>query len=163
VSVLNAPSFIAFVRALLPTDPRFPGLIIEVTEDEIIRDPQWAREIATQLRLYNVGISIDDFGSAYASLSRLNDLPFNEVKIDRSFVSGCHANKLKPVSDGDGSGASVRRIGLRRRGGERRRAARACRHEVRRRAGLSVRRSDARRQARLDAARPLRDILPVAA
>jgi diguanylate cyclase (GGDEF)-like protein len=95
VSTLHAPSFIAKVRSLLPTDSSFPGLIIEVTEDEIIRDPDWAREIATQLKLYNVGISIDDFGSAYASLSRLNDLPFMEVKIDRTFVSGCASNKLK--------------------------------------------------------------------
>jgi diguanylate cyclase (GGDEF)-like protein len=95
VSVLHAPDFIARVRSLLPADASFPGLTIEVTEDEIIRDPEWARELATQLKLYNVGISIDDFGSAYASLSRLNDLPFMEVKIDRSFVSGCASNKLK--------------------------------------------------------------------
>jgi EAL domain-containing protein (putative c-di-GMP-specific phosphodiesterase class I) len=42
-----------------------------------------------------VDLSIDDFGSGYASLSRLNDLPFAEVKIDRSFVSGCATNALK--------------------------------------------------------------------
>jgi EAL domain-containing protein (putative c-di-GMP-specific phosphodiesterase class I) len=53
------------------------------------------REIANQLKLYNVGISIDDFGSASASLSRLNDLPFTEVKIDRGFVLGCSSNQLK--------------------------------------------------------------------
>jgi EAL domain-containing protein (putative c-di-GMP-specific phosphodiesterase class I) len=83
------------VRSLLPTDASFPGLTIEITEDEIIVDPKWAREIATQLKLYNVGISIDDFGSAYASLSRLNDLSVIEVKIDRSFVSGCASDRLK--------------------------------------------------------------------
>jgi len=61
----------------------------------MIRDSEWAREVANQLKLYNVDLSIDDFGSGYASLSRLNDLPFAEVKIDRSFVSGCASNKLK--------------------------------------------------------------------
>ena len=95
VSVINMPSFIALVRSALPSDPAFPGLIVEVTEDEIINDSAWVREIANQLKLYNVGISIDDFGSASASLSRLNDLPFTEVKIDRSFVSGCSSNHLK--------------------------------------------------------------------
>jgi diguanylate cyclase (GGDEF)-like protein len=95
ISVINTLNFIPMVRSLLPTDASFPGLTIEITEDEIIVDPKWAREIATQLKLYNVGISIDDFGSAYASLSRLNDLSVIEVKIDRSFVSGCASDRLK--------------------------------------------------------------------
>jgi two-component system, cell cycle response regulator len=95
VSVIHTPAFIALMRSILPKDRRFPGLIVEVTEDEVVRDSEWAREIATQLKLYNVALSIDDFGSGYASLSRLNDLPFIEVKIDRSFVSGCASNPLK--------------------------------------------------------------------
>jgi len=95
VSVIHTPAFIALTRSVLPKDRRFPGLIVEVTEDEVVRDSEWAREIATQLKLYNVALSIDDFGSGYASLSRLNDLPFIEVKIDRSFVSGCASNPLK--------------------------------------------------------------------
>jgi DNA-binding response OmpR family regulator len=74
-SILNEPGFVSIVRQMMPSDPKFPGLVIEVTEDEIIRDPEWVREIATQLRLYNAWISLDDFGSAYASLSRLKDLP----------------------------------------------------------------------------------------
>ncbi len=95
VSVISTLNFIPMVRSLLPTDASFPGLTIEITEDEIIRDPKSAREIASQLKLYNVGISIDDFGSACASLSRLNDLPFIEIKIDRSFVTGCSSDRLK--------------------------------------------------------------------
>ena len=70
-------------------------MIVEVTEDEFIRDAAWIREVATQLKLYNTRISIDDFGTAYASLSRLTDLPFVELKLDRSFVSNCAADKLK--------------------------------------------------------------------
>jgi two-component system cell cycle response regulator len=95
VSVIDAPPFITLIRSLLPNDPRFPGLTIEVTEDELVRDSERAREAASQLKLYDVDISIDDFGSGYASLSRLNDFPFAEVKIDRSFVSGCASNKVK--------------------------------------------------------------------
>ncbi len=94
-SVLNAPGFVDVVRQLLPADPGFPGLIVEVTEDEIIRDPDWIHEVAMQLRLCNVALSIDDFGSAYASLSRLKDMPFREIKLDRSFVSNCSVDRRK--------------------------------------------------------------------
>jgi EAL domain-containing protein (putative c-di-GMP-specific phosphodiesterase class I)/FixJ family two-component response regulator len=113
VSVIISPDFIHLVRRILPTDPRFPGLVLEVTEDEVIRDPQWMREIATQLKLYNVAISIDDFGSAYASLSRLKDLPVSEIKLDHSFVSGCSSDQSRRmlcqtvVDLAHGFGASV--------------------------------------------------------
>jgi EAL domain-containing protein (putative c-di-GMP-specific phosphodiesterase class I)/FixJ family two-component response regulator len=95
VSVIQHPDFIDLVRRSLPSDPRFPGLTIEITEDELIQDGEWAREVGSQLKLYNVGLSIDDFGAGYASLSRLNDLPFLELKIDRGFVLGCAAKRLK--------------------------------------------------------------------
>jgi EAL domain-containing protein (putative c-di-GMP-specific phosphodiesterase class I)/ActR/RegA family two-component response regulator len=94
-SVLNAPGFVDVLRRMIPSEEGFPGVVLEITEDEIIRDPEWLREIATQVRLYNAAISIDDFGSAYASLSRLKDLPFSELKLDRSFVAGCADDPLK--------------------------------------------------------------------
>lgn len=94
-SVLNSPGFVDVVRSLIPVGRDFPGLIVEVTEDEIIRDPNWVHEVAMQLRLCNVALSIDDFGCAYASLSRLRDMPFREVKLDRSFVSNCADDALK--------------------------------------------------------------------
>jgi EAL domain-containing protein (putative c-di-GMP-specific phosphodiesterase class I)/CheY-like chemotaxis protein len=88
-SVLQRPDFVANVRKHLPKHPDFPGLIVEITEDEAIRDPDLAREIAVQLKLYDVHVSIDDFGSGYSSLERLNELPFAEIKLDRKFVHGC--------------------------------------------------------------------------
>jgi EAL domain-containing protein (putative c-di-GMP-specific phosphodiesterase class I)/CheY-like chemotaxis protein len=94
-SVLNAPGFVDVVRQLIPPTSTFPGLIVEITEDEIIRDPDWLHEVAMQLRLCNVALSIDDFGSAYASLSRLKDMPFREIKLDRGFVSNCGTDALK--------------------------------------------------------------------
>jgi EAL domain-containing protein (putative c-di-GMP-specific phosphodiesterase class I)/CheY-like chemotaxis protein len=94
-SVLNAPGFVDVVRQLIPITPTFPGFIVEVTEDEIIRDPDWLHEVAMQLRLCNVALSIDDFGSAYASLSRLKDMPFREIKLDRGFVANCGNDALK--------------------------------------------------------------------
>lgn len=94
-SVLQRPAFVTNVRENLPVHPKFPGLIVEITEDEAISDPELAREIAVQLKLYNVHVSIDDFGSGYSSLERLNELPFAEIKLDRSFVQGCSSDPQK--------------------------------------------------------------------
>ncbi|MBI4923841.1 MAG: EAL domain-containing response regulator [Devosia nanyangense] len=94
-SVLQRPDFVSNLRRHLPGDPRFPGLIVEITEDEAISDPELAREIAVQLKLYNVHVSIDDFGSGYSSLARLEELPFAEIKLDRSFVTGCAHDAAK--------------------------------------------------------------------
>ncbi len=94
-SVLSAPGFVDFIRNVRPAHPKFPGLIVEVTEDEVIRDTAWIHEVATQLRLYNIWISVDDFGSAYASLSRIRDLPVREIKLDRCFVLSCATDTLK--------------------------------------------------------------------
>ena len=66
-----------------------------MTEDEAIREPEWIQEIAAQLKLYDVSLSIDDFGSGYSSLSRLRELPCAEVKPDRSFISNCSSDEGK--------------------------------------------------------------------
>jgi len=95
VSVVNAPDFVSTLREQLPTDPRYPGLVIEITEDEAISDPDWISQVSTQLKLYDVRISIDDFGTAHSSLSRLLELPSVELKLDRSFVSNCASDRLK--------------------------------------------------------------------
>jgi EAL domain-containing protein (putative c-di-GMP-specific phosphodiesterase class I)/ActR/RegA family two-component response regulator len=94
-SILQRPDFVANLRRHIPRHPRFPGLIVEITEDEAISDPKLAHEIAVQLKLYNVHVSIDDFGSGYSSLSRLKELPFAEIKLDRSFVRGCAKDRRK--------------------------------------------------------------------
>lgn len=48
-----------------------------------------------QLRLYNVHVSIDDFGSGYSSLSRFQEVPFREIKLDRSYVRGAAEDASK--------------------------------------------------------------------
>lgn len=83
------------MRNSLPNDPRFPGLFVEVTEDEAAREAEWLREIATQLKLIDVRLSIDDFGAGYSSFSRLRDLPCAELKPDRSFVTDCSLDSGK--------------------------------------------------------------------
>ena len=80
----------AIVHECLPNErDRRLGLILEVTEDQVIRDIPLAHEVATQLRIHGIGLALDDFGSGYSSLARLKELPFAELKLDRSFVTGC--------------------------------------------------------------------------
>jgi EAL domain-containing protein (putative c-di-GMP-specific phosphodiesterase class I) len=57
-----------------------------VTESVILADPLRARRILLALGEIGVRIVIDDYGSAYSSLSYLKHLPVNGIKIDRSFV-----------------------------------------------------------------------------
>jgi len=86
IPVTNAPH-----GKLIPAAREFPGLIVEVTEDEILRDPDWIHEVAMQLRLCNVSLSIDDFGTGYSSLGYLRTFPVDNLKIDRSFVKDLNA------------------------------------------------------------------------
>jgi EAL domain-containing protein (putative c-di-GMP-specific phosphodiesterase class I)/CheY-like chemotaxis protein len=95
LSVIVAPGFIELVRSSLPNDPRFPGLIIEATEGEVAEDPDLTREVITQLKLYNISLSVDDFGSAYSSFIRLGELSVIELKIDGGFVQNCSTDESK--------------------------------------------------------------------
>ncbi len=89
ISIFETPTFVGNLRKYLPGKPDFPGLIIELTEDEVISDPDLAREIAIQLKLYNIEVAIDDFGRGFSTLEQAQKLPFTELKIDRSKVAGC--------------------------------------------------------------------------
>ncbi|HKO56221.1 MAG TPA: EAL domain-containing protein, partial [Thermoanaerobaculia bacterium] len=67
-------------------DPRF--LKIEITESSIMADPAHALAILSLLQSLGVRLSIDDFGTGYSSLTHLRQLPIDEIKIDKSFVTG---------------------------------------------------------------------------
>jgi EAL domain-containing protein (putative c-di-GMP-specific phosphodiesterase class I)/ActR/RegA family two-component response regulator len=95
VSVISMPGFVGLMRDLLPVDQAFPGLVVELTEDEVIAEPALVKEVAAQLRLYDVSLSIDDFGTAHSALSHFLDLSFAELKLDRRFVGGCAHDPAK--------------------------------------------------------------------
>ncbi|WP_165400286.1 EAL domain-containing protein [Motilibacter rhizosphaerae] len=62
-------------------------LTLEVTETAVMAQPERAREVLGELRALGVRISLDDFGTGYTSLAMLADLPLDELKVDRRFVS----------------------------------------------------------------------------
>ena len=62
-------------------------LVIEITEDVLMGDPTHARNVLLGLRQRGVQVAVDDFGTGYSSLAYLRDLPIDELKLDRSFVS----------------------------------------------------------------------------
>jgi c-di-GMP phosphodiesterase Gmr len=85
-----------FAEALEATGyPR--RFMIEVTEDAFVTKTHFQDEILPIFRRLGVGISIDDFGIGYSSLSALADITADEIKIDRSFITDIHK---RPRSQG---------------------------------------------------------------
>jgi c-di-GMP phosphodiesterase Gmr len=91
------PEFMApFAQAIEATG--FPKrFMIEVTEDAFVTKTLFQDEILPIFRKLGIGISIDDFGIGYSSLSALADITADEIKIDRSFITDIH---LRPRSQG---------------------------------------------------------------
>jgi len=71
------------------TETGFPArrLEVEITEGSLLEDRAQALTILESLRNHGIAIALDDFGTGYASLSQLHALPFDRIKIDRSFIT----------------------------------------------------------------------------
>ncbi|MDF4004201.1 putative bifunctional diguanylate cyclase/phosphodiesterase [Luteibacter sahnii] len=85
---LTHPGLIEVVRSALERhrlDGRY--LVLEVTEYTAMRDAEASLAILNQVAALGVGIAIDDFGTGYSSLLYLKQLPADELKIDRGFVT----------------------------------------------------------------------------
>jgi len=73
---------------------KWPGLIVDVTEEQIVTDLALADELAKKLRHLDVQLAIDHFGRGHSALARLKELPFAELKLDRAFVIDCGTDKV---------------------------------------------------------------------
>ena len=65
-------------------------LTLEITESIVLSDADRALGLLADLRDLGVRLSLDDFGTGYSSLTHLSELPIQQLKIDRSFVSQIH-------------------------------------------------------------------------
>jgi EAL domain-containing protein (putative c-di-GMP-specific phosphodiesterase class I) len=100
ISVNISPSQLAdgwlaqrVVRILSETAFPAERLVIEVTESSLFADLDLARTIATSLKNQGIRLALDDFGTGFSSLSHIRSLPFDIIKIDRSFVSNIHTKR----------------------------------------------------------------------
>ena len=83
------PTFVPTVTTALEEEGCDPTLLwLEVTEDTLLQDSAKAAAALERLDALGVGLSIDDFGTGYSSLQYLRELPVDELKIDRTFVTG---------------------------------------------------------------------------
>ena len=119
--------------------------MIDVTEDQIVTELTLANDLSKKFAEHHVRLAIDDFGKGHASLTKLKELPFAEMKLDRSFVVGCGTDKIhapicKTVIDlAHSFGALAVGIGLEKASD----AIGAGEHGLRSRPGLPVRPADA--------------------
>lgn len=87
------------------------SLVLEVTESRLMKDLRAPLDILTRLRLKRIGLSIDDFGTGHSSLAQLRDIPFDELKLDRSFVNGADKDpSLRAIVES--TLAMVRQLGM---------------------------------------------------
>jgi EAL domain-containing protein (putative c-di-GMP-specific phosphodiesterase class I) len=100
ISVNISPSQLAdswFAQRVvrLLTETAFPAdrLVVEITESSLFADVELARTIVTSLKNQGIRLALDDFGTGFSSLAHIRSLPFDIIKIDRSFVANMHSKR----------------------------------------------------------------------
>lgn len=84
---LQQGDFIDFLTNIIEeTECKVEWIELEVTEDQIMINPDASIEILRQISALGVKVAVDDFGTGYSSLSYLKKLPISKLKIDQSFV-----------------------------------------------------------------------------
>ncbi len=88
VSNLHDAGLPAQVQMLLDTLGLPPeALVLEITENILMADAARAQRVLAGLRKIGVKLAVDDYGTGYSSLAYLRELPVDELKLDRSFVT----------------------------------------------------------------------------
>jgi len=99
-------------QALAETGMSPQALVLEVTETAAVVDLDCARRTLEQLAALGVVLALDDFGTGYSSLSHVHALPFDILKVDRSFVSACRLGDRRAVATIAAVGALAAQISV---------------------------------------------------
>jgi EAL domain-containing protein (putative c-di-GMP-specific phosphodiesterase class I) len=94
IQALSKLSLFGIMWEERPEGSSGPGLVLEITEEEVLDNLPQVRAAARELRAYGISFAVDGFGVSYAELRREKELPFAEVKIDRSYISNCDTDVL---------------------------------------------------------------------
>jgi len=87
IKQLESKDFLEFIEPLLKQHiSEYSNIEFEVTESQIMKNPEKSIKILKKINNLGISISIDDFGTGYSSLAYLKKLPINKLKIDKSFV-----------------------------------------------------------------------------
>lgn len=91
-------SLVEHINQLIRSKGLHPSVIVfEVTESSVIDNPVVALGTLARLRLRGFGLSIDDYGTGFSSMSQLSRIPFTEMKLDRSLVHEAHSHPERRV------------------------------------------------------------------
>jgi c-di-GMP-specific phosphodiesterase len=91
---IDRPDLVSDLLAIRQETGLPPGALkLEVTEGDVMRDPDRAAVILGELRKAGAALALDDFGTGFSSLSYLTRLPFDTLKIDRYFVRTMATNE----------------------------------------------------------------------
>ncbi len=89
LQVQEGEAFAEVVEQVLASTGLAPArLVLEVTEGVLIHDVEQVLAALRRLKALGVQMALDDFGTGYSSLATLRAFPFDQIKIDRSFVAG---------------------------------------------------------------------------
>lgn len=98
VTFFQHPTAIQDIADSMPQHPAFEGMIVEINANDLVDHMTLAKQAARQLRMLNIGVSVDNLGADWPVLMEIDDFPFVEIKVDRTFITGATDSPLKQAT-----------------------------------------------------------------
>ena len=97
IDIISKDFYAKVIEMVNASDVPPEKVIFEITESANIAKNEHAVNVIEKLTAYGITVSIDDFGTGYSSLANLDELPFQELKIDKQFVENVHLETKRQV------------------------------------------------------------------
>jgi EAL domain-containing protein (putative c-di-GMP-specific phosphodiesterase class I) len=82
------------VKAHRPRSDKWPGLIVDVPEEDVVAESERVAEAAKRLESLNLRLAVDGVGRGHTAFAELGELPFAEIKLSRAIVAGCGTDRV---------------------------------------------------------------------